>query len=57
MMNETTANKTIVVLHPGEMGAAIGAGLIARGHRVVWACAGRSDGCAFTQEPGPGFHE
>lgn len=34
-------NKTIAVLHPGEMGAAIGAGLIARGHRVVWASAGR----------------
>ena len=33
--------KTIALLHPGEMGAAIGAGLIARGHRVVWASAGR----------------
>jgi 3-hydroxyisobutyrate dehydrogenase-like beta-hydroxyacid dehydrogenase len=28
-------------MHPGEMGAAIGAGLIARGHRVAWASAGR----------------
>lgn len=34
-------NKTIALLHPGEMGAAIGAGLVARGHRVVWAPAGR----------------
>ena len=34
--------KTIAVLHPGEMGAALGAGLAARGHRVVWASAGRS---------------
>jgi len=33
--------KTIAMLHPGEMGAAIGAGLVARGHRVVWASAGR----------------
>jgi 3-hydroxyisobutyrate dehydrogenase-like beta-hydroxyacid dehydrogenase len=41
-MNETTAKKTIAMLHPGEMGAAIGAGLSARGHRVVWASAGRS---------------
>ena len=32
---------TIAVLHPGEMGAAIGAGLLARGHRVVWASDGR----------------
>jgi 3-hydroxyisobutyrate dehydrogenase-like beta-hydroxyacid dehydrogenase len=34
-------NKTIAMLHPGEMGSAIGAGLIARGYRVVWASAGR----------------
>lgn len=34
-------NKTIAMLHPGEMGAAIGAGLVSRGHRVVWASAGR----------------
>ena len=33
--------KTIAVLHPGEMGAALGAGLAARGHRVLWASAGR----------------
>lgn len=35
------SHQTIAMLHPGEMGAAIGAGLIARGHRVVWASAGR----------------
>ena len=33
---------TIAMLHPGEMGTAIGAGLISRGHRVVWASMGRS---------------
>ena len=33
---------TIAVLHPGEMGAAIGACLARRGSRVVWASAGRS---------------
>jgi 3-hydroxyisobutyrate dehydrogenase-like beta-hydroxyacid dehydrogenase len=27
---------TIVVLHPGEMGAAVGACLAGRGHRVMW---------------------
>ena len=32
---------TILILHPGEMGSAIGANLLSRGHRVVWACAGR----------------
>src|SRR5690349_13271497 len=34
--------KTIAVLHPGEMGAAIGACLSRRGLRVVWASSGRS---------------
>ena len=32
---------TIALLHPGEMGAAIGACLAKRGLRVVWASAGR----------------
>ena len=41
-MNETTVTKIIAILHPGEMGAAIGAGLAAHGHRVVWASAGRA---------------
>jgi 3-hydroxyisobutyrate dehydrogenase-like beta-hydroxyacid dehydrogenase len=31
------------LLHPGEMGAAVGAVLRAQGHRVVWASEGRSD--------------
>jgi 3-hydroxyisobutyrate dehydrogenase-like beta-hydroxyacid dehydrogenase len=31
------------VLHPGEMGAAVGAVLRERGHRVVWASEGRSE--------------
>ena len=34
--------KTIAMLHPGEMGAAVGACLVSAGHRVVWASAGRS---------------
>jgi 3-hydroxyisobutyrate dehydrogenase-like beta-hydroxyacid dehydrogenase len=34
-------NRTIALLHPGEMGAAIGAGLVQRGYRVIWASAGR----------------
>jgi len=36
------AMKTVALLHPGEMGAAIGACLGGRGLRVVWASAGRS---------------
>src|SRR6266480_1600298 len=36
------ALKTVALLHPGEMGAAIGACLRGRGSRVVWASAGRS---------------
>jgi hypothetical protein len=31
------------VLHPGEMGAAIGAALQAAGHEVLWASEGRSE--------------
>ena len=41
MTSKNLAKKTIALLHPGEMGAAIGAGLVSRGHRVVWASAGR----------------
>jgi len=33
---------TIGVLHPGEMGAAVGAALGSTGHEVIWASAGRS---------------
>jgi 3-hydroxyisobutyrate dehydrogenase-like beta-hydroxyacid dehydrogenase len=36
------ATKTIALLHPGEMGAAVGACLQAAGHRVVWASERRS---------------
>ena len=32
---------TIGLLHPGEMGSAVGAALRAVGHRVVWASSGR----------------
>lgn len=33
---------TIGVLHPGAMGAAVGAALVAAGHDVIWVSAGRS---------------
>lgn len=33
---------TVGVLHPGEMGAAVGAALVDIGHAVRWAAAGRS---------------
>jgi 3-hydroxyisobutyrate dehydrogenase-like beta-hydroxyacid dehydrogenase len=33
---------TVGILHPGEMGAAVGAALVANGHTVLWAPAGRS---------------
>ena len=36
------ALKAVALLHPGEMGAAIGACLGGRGLRIVWASAGRS---------------
>jgi 3-hydroxyisobutyrate dehydrogenase-like beta-hydroxyacid dehydrogenase len=36
-----TAEQTIAILHPGEMGAAIGARLRAKGLRVLWVSAGR----------------
>lgn len=39
-MNLRTA-RTIGLLHPGEMGAAVGRCLIGTGHRVVWASEGR----------------
>jgi 3-hydroxyisobutyrate dehydrogenase-like beta-hydroxyacid dehydrogenase len=34
--------RTVALLHPGEMGSAIGACLARRGFRVVWASSGRS---------------
>ena len=36
------AERTVGLLHPGEMGAAVGAVLHGRGHRVLWASDGRS---------------
>ena len=36
------AGQTVGLLHPGEMGASVGAVLVKQGHRVVWASAGRS---------------
>ena len=36
------AGQTVGLLHPGEMGAAVGAVLVKQGHTVVWASAGRS---------------
>lgn len=34
---------TIGLLHPGQMGASVGAAAISTGHRVVWASEGRSE--------------
>ena len=42
-MANPTSPTTVGVLHPGEMGAVIGAELHRAGHRVLWASAGRSD--------------
>jgi 3-hydroxyisobutyrate dehydrogenase-like beta-hydroxyacid dehydrogenase len=36
------ATRTVGLLHPGEMGAAVGAVLRAQGHQVLWASEGRS---------------
>jgi 3-hydroxyisobutyrate dehydrogenase-like beta-hydroxyacid dehydrogenase len=41
---------SIGLLHPGEMGAAIGAALVARGHRVRWASQGRGPATARRAE-------
>jgi 3-hydroxyisobutyrate dehydrogenase-like beta-hydroxyacid dehydrogenase len=38
----TTELRVVGVLHPGEMGAAIGGVLRGQGHRVLWASQGRS---------------
>jgi 3-hydroxyisobutyrate dehydrogenase-like beta-hydroxyacid dehydrogenase len=37
------AERTVGLLHPGEMGAAVGAVLRGQGHRVVWVSEGRSE--------------
>ena len=34
---------SIGILHPGEMGAAVGAALVDNGHEVLWDPRGRSD--------------
>lgn len=44
------AAMSVGLLHPGEMGAAIGAALGARGETVLWASAGRSDATAVRAE-------
>lgn len=35
-------SRTLALLHPGAMGASVGAALVASGHRVRWCSAGRS---------------
>lgn len=40
------AGATVGLLHPGEMGAALGAALVERGARVFWASDGRSPATA-----------
>jgi predicted dinucleotide-binding enzyme len=42
--------QSIGILHPGEMGAAVGAALRTAGHDVVWAAGGRSDATAERAE-------
>jgi 3-hydroxyisobutyrate dehydrogenase-like beta-hydroxyacid dehydrogenase len=37
---------TIGILHPGEMGAAVGQSLVTTGHQVLWLPAGRSEATA-----------
>ncbi len=34
--------RQVGLLHPGAMGAALGACLVSTGHRVLWSSAGRS---------------
>jgi 3-hydroxyisobutyrate dehydrogenase-like beta-hydroxyacid dehydrogenase len=41
---------TVGLLHPGAMGAALGAALLARGHSVLWISAGRSSATAARAE-------
>jgi 3-hydroxyisobutyrate dehydrogenase-like beta-hydroxyacid dehydrogenase len=47
------ALSTVGLLHPGEMGAAVGAVLRGQGHRVLWASEGRSEEtCARAEAAG-----
>lgn len=41
-MKDLTTPATVALFHPGEMGAAVAACLVARGHRVVWVSDRRS---------------
>jgi 3-hydroxyisobutyrate dehydrogenase-like beta-hydroxyacid dehydrogenase len=41
MSGVSNMNKVIGLLHPGEMGAAVGRCLAGRGHEVLWAAEGR----------------
>jgi 3-hydroxyisobutyrate dehydrogenase-like beta-hydroxyacid dehydrogenase len=41
-MKDLTVRTTIALFHPGEMGAAVAACLVGRGHRLVWASHNRS---------------
>jgi 3-hydroxyisobutyrate dehydrogenase-like beta-hydroxyacid dehydrogenase len=41
MSGVSNSAKIIGLLHPGEMGAAVGRGLAAQGHEVLWASEGR----------------
>ena len=43
---DETTQLTIGLLHPGEMGAAVGQCLVTAGHTVLWASAGRSQDTA-----------
>ena len=38
----SSADKAVGLLHPGAMGASVGAALVAGGARVLWAADGRS---------------
>jgi len=44
------SGRTIGLLHPGEMGAAVGQCLVAGGHAVLWAAEGRSPATAARAE-------
>ncbi|HVQ76446.1 MAG TPA: hypothetical protein VMT79_13035, partial [Candidatus Binatia bacterium] len=39
----TTSARTVGLLHPGEMGSAVGASMVGAGARVVWASEGRGE--------------
>ena len=49
-------SKTIALLHPGDMGAAVGACLVGGGNRVRWVSAGRS-GATRARAAGAGLEE